>query len=200
MLNITHRICLSKNSKKIIKKYWRNRRGVLDAHSWNSINNRVKNDISKKSLKNQGFKCVFCQRYLYGQSPELEHFANKALYARFSFNPINIFYSCHFCNSTDRKGILNTILIYNNRYDQCMFSILHPYLDDIDAQLIYQDEDKVLFDWLSCSQRARDTIVSLILDDPIMSNIRSRDLLYQRLNPLTSISENELIQLSIAYK
>ena len=200
MLNLTKRISLSHDSKRKIKAFWKKKKGVLNADSWNSINNQVKNEISKKSLVNQRFKCVYCQRYLYGQSPELEHFANKGNYPRFSFNPTNIFYSCHFCNSTERKGELDTILIYSARYDQCMFSILHPLRDDIDKELIYQDADKIFFNWQLCSQTASDTIVSLMFDDLMMTTIRSRDLRNQRLNPLTSEQEKELIQLSIAYK
>lgn len=200
MLNLISRISLSKGAKDYIRKYWQQRKGILDGNSWGAVNAKVKNEISKKSLFNQRYKCVYCQRYLYGQSPELDHFANKADYPRFSFNPINLFYSCHFCNSPDRKGELNTILLYNNRYDQCMFSILHPYLDDIDNELIYQDDDKIMFDWVACSQTARNTIVALMLDDVMMTTIRSRDLRNQRLAPLTMKDENELIQLSIAYR
>lgn len=200
MLNLNTRISLSKKSKWRIRKYWKGHNGNLDALSWKAIHHEVKNEISRKSLINQGYKCVYCQRYLYGQSPELEHFANKASYPRFSFNPVNIFYSCHFCNSPERKGEVDTILHYNNRYDQCMFAILHPYRDNIDVELVYQDNDKIMFDWEACSQTARDTIVTLMFDDVIMTTIRSRDLVYQRLNPLTSDDENELIQLSIAYR
>lgn len=199
MLNIQSRISLSKDSKRKVRKFWKNSNGNLDASSWRRIIASVKSDLSEKLLSNQGYKCVYCGRYLYGQAHEMDHFADKATYPRFSFNPVNIFYSCRFCNSPERKGQLDTVLIENTRYDQCLFDIMHPYYHDIDSNIFYTDDEKIYFDWAQCTAYGRETIVKLMLDDVFMTTIRSREITFQRLNPLTDEQELELIQLSIAY-
>ncbi|MFT5217415.1 MAG: hypothetical protein ACI83H_002552 [Glaciecola sp.] len=200
MLNITNRISLSKESKIIVRKFWKKSNGVLDSKSWSKIGNSVKQEFSYKLLVNQKLKCAYCQRRLVGLGHEMDHFAHKANYPRFSFNPVNLFYSCKFCNSAGRKGQKNTVANPSNRYNQIEFSILHPYFDNVDAELIYSDDDRVDFAWGLCSDIAKDTIEFFNFDDSIMTYFRAKVVSKERLEPFTTIEEEEFIQMMIAYR
>ncbi|MFC4739992.1 hypothetical protein ACFO3U_08295 [Flavobacterium ponti] len=170
-------------------------------NSWKAIKKRVKNEISKKLLAKNGPYCVYCERVLIGTGNQIDHFAHKALHSQFTFNPVNLFYSCSFCNSSARKGQKNTI---NNpvqfRYDLCQFKIVHPYFDNPDTEILYQDADKVFFDLPSCSNLGRDTIAFFKWDDIHMTMFRARTLKIERLNPLSPIEEQQLILSIISYK
>ncbi len=200
MLNIQNRISFSKNSKKIIKKFTREINGALDAHSWSKIKKELKSEISRKLLANQNYKCVYCKRYLLGLGHEIDHFANKAHHPKFCFNPTNLFYSCHFCNSSSRKGSKNTVSIVSAFYRNCVFNIVHPYFNDVDNEIIYKDADKIYFDWASCTNLGRQTIVFFGYDDLEMTLIRSKTIVFERQNPLTTQEERKLIDLAISYK
>ena len=200
MINITTRISISKKEKFKINKFWKKKSGELDANSWKKISKSVKNEISEKLLKNQGYKCAYCERYLYALTPEIDHFAHKAKYSKFSFNPTNLFYSCGFCNSTSIKGQKNSVAILNNRYDLTTFKIVHPLRDNPDDHIIFSDLDRVDLNVSLCTYKSKRTIVFFEYHKPMMTLIRSRDLIKDRLNPLTSAQEIQLIQESIAYK
>lgn len=200
MLNITSRITLTKKTKKSIKQYLKQNHGVLDATTWSKINRRIKNEISKRLFANQGYKCVYCSRYLTGLGPEIDHFANKATYPQFTFTLVNLFYSCNFCNSPEIKGSKPTIDNINPHYNLCTFKIIHPYYDNFENEVQYQDADKIYFDLNNCTQKAKDTISFFHFDELFMTSIKSRNLLYERLNPLTSDQEKELIMKSISYR
>lgn len=200
MLNITNRISLSKKGKKKISKFWKKNEGNLDAESWNKISKSVKNELSEKLLKNQGFKCAYCERYLYAQTPEMDHFAHKAKFPRFSFNPTNLFYSCGYCNSASIKGQKNTVAVFNNRYDLTTFNIVHPIRNIPDDHIKYSDVDRIDLDVAQCTFKGKRTIIFFKYHKSTMTLIRSRDLIKDRLNPLTNDQEIELIQEAIAYR
>ncbi len=80
------------------------------------------------------------------------------------------------------------------------FSIVHPYLDDPTIEIIYTDPDRIFFDRTNCTQLGKDTIDFFRWDDLLYSTIRSRTLIGERLNPLTTQEERALIQLAISYK
>lgn len=200
MFKINTRISLSNSSKSKIKKHYRQNQGTFKNDSWKKIDKTVKNEISKKLFANQGFKCVYCERYLIGLDPEIDHFVHKAIYPQFTFTTVNLFYSCGFCNSSSRKGQKPTILNLHRYYHQCTFQIIHPFYDDPGQEIKFQDADRILLDWHNCSIKGRATIEFFGYDDDIMVMIRSRQLIYERLNPLLSSEEKKLIQQSIAYK
>ncbi len=199
MLNINTRISLSKAAKRIIKAFCK-KNSPLTVDAWKSIRVSVKNEISKKLLLNQRLKCAYCERHLYALGNEIDHFAHKAVYPQFSFNTVNLFYACKFCNSASIKGQKPTVSTLSNHYQQCTFTILHPYFHDIDTEIIFSDLDKIYFDFLLCSQIAKDTIYFFKYDELLMTTVRSKTLVMQRLQPLTTTEENALIQECIAYK
>jgi uncharacterized protein (TIGR02646 family) len=200
MLNITTRISLSKSSKRAIRKLRAQQHGNFTTDSWGMINNGVKNNISKRLFFNQGLKCVYCERYLVGSGHEIDHFAHKGNYPEFTFISVNLFYSCRFCNSPGRKGQKNTIRTLRQQYNHCTFIIVHPFFDNPNIEIVFTDPDRIYFDRNHCSQPGRDTIDFFGWDDLIYSIIRSRILINERLHPLTSEEEIQLIQQSIAYR
>lgn len=200
MLNITTRISISRTSRAFIKRLKFKQNGKFTPKSWGMIRNSVKNEISQKLFANQGLKCVYCERYLIGLGHEIDHFAHKADYPEFTFIPLNLFYSCKLCNSAERKGQKNTISAPLAQYGQCTFSIVHPFFNDPSIEIIYTDPDKIYFDRSKCSQVGSDTIDFFEWDDLLYSTIRSRTLVNERLNPLTTEEEKQLIQLAISYK
>lgn len=200
MLNITSRISISRGSSRFIRALKRLHKGSFTQKSWGSIRNSVKNEISSKLFANQGFKCVYCERYLIGLAPEIDHFAHKGDYPQFSFTAVNLFYSCKECNSAGRKGRNSTINVLNARYDNCTFLIVHPYYHDPTIEIIYTDTDRIYFDRDKSTKIGNDTIDFFNWEDLKYTTIRSWGLVNERMNPLTSKKERELIQLSISYK
>lgn len=201
MLNITNRFSLSKKTKKAIKKFKKKNGGTFDGESWKKIGKRVKNEISKKLLYLHGPKCVYCERLLLATGNQIDHFAHKAQYSQFTFEPINLFYSCTFCNSSDRKGQKNTVNNpLNIRYNLCDFNIVHPYLNIPDNEIFYQDVDKVFYDKPSCTGLGLATIDFFKWDDELMTIFRATELRNQRLNPISTIQEKIIISQIISYK
>jgi hypothetical protein len=200
MLNITTRISFSTAVKNSIKALKMRQHGSFTQASWSMIENPVKNEISGRLLANQGLKCVYCERYLIGMGHEMDHFAHKGQYPQFTFTSVNLFYSCKHCNSSARKGQKNTISNLLPYYHQCTFAIVHPYFHNPNVEIVFSDPERVYFDRPNCSQIGRDTIDFFGWDDLLYTIIRSRNLAYDRLNPLTTHQEIELIQEAIAYK
>lgn len=200
MLNITTRISHYRRSKFFIRALKVRQKGNFTQASWTLIRNSVKNEISGKLFANQGLKCVYCERYLIGLGHEIDHFAHKADYPEFTFTTVNFFYSCKFCNSSDRKGQKNTIRTLTPYYHTCEFSIVHPYYHVPDNEIKFTDADRIYFDRVNSSVLGNNTIEFFRWYDLLYSTIRSRILINERLNPLTSLEEKQLIQLSISYR
>lgn len=201
MLNINTRISLSKRAKKQIVKLKKKNAGSFNENSWTSISASVKNEISKRLLLSHSPRCIYCERYFISTGNQIDHFAHKAAYPQFSFSPLNLFNSCTYCNSSSRKGQKSTVVDPpDDRYDQCDFSIVHPFFNDPDAEIVFKDADKVDYDWNNCSQKGQDTILFFGWDDTVTTMFRARVLIEERLNPLTSLEEIMLIQEIISYK
>lgn len=200
MLNITNRISLSNAAGKLVRKLYRKQGNRFLADSWTRIPDTVKNEISKKLLTTHGIKCVYCERYLWALTPEIDHFAHKALYPQFTFTLTNLFYSCGHCNSSGRKGSKPTIITPDAQYQKCVFKILHPYRDQVDLEIKYRDADRIFFDLPNCSALGLETISFFGFDDPIMTQVRSKTLIFERDIVLTTQEERELLHQIIAYK
>ena len=199
MINLHNRISLSNASKKKIKAFLRKNHGNLNGNSWDLINKSIKNELSGKLLYNQKFKCVYCERYLTGLYPQIDHFAPKSRYPSFCFNPSNLFYVCGFCNSSI-KGKKNTVAIINDRYDKTTFRIVNPYRNNPNEEIKFSDEDRIDLDVPNCTYLGKKTIVFFEYHKTLMTNIRAKQLVYERLNPLLSEDERKLIHESIAYR
>ena len=66
----------------------------------NSKVRRFKSALKKSLVVTQGNRCVYCERLLTMNCPEIEHIALKAVFPEWQFEPSNLAYACHWCNST----------------------------------------------------------------------------------------------------
>lgn len=200
MLDLPNRISLSKKSKRTLKQFLKSN-PILNSSSWGNLPRNVKNDISKKLLFNQRMRCVYCERQLLGLKHEIDHFANKGHYPQFSFNVLNLFYSCGYCNSTDQKGQKHTVSVLNAQYNLCTFLIVHPIFNRASVEISYSDPDRVFFDMARSTPLGNATIAFFSWHTNVVySSIRSRVLIFERLNPLTKAEEMALIRAAVAYK
>lgn len=199
MLNIETRISLSHKSKYKIAKYKIANEKDL-SNSWSRIDKSIKNEISKKLMWNQQYKCAYCGQYLVGLSPEIDHFVTKTAFSNFTFTTVNLFYACRNCNSPNRKGQKLTIIGNPTNYNECVFNIVHPYFNNPNNEIIYKDNDCIDFDWDLCSAIGKNTITFFKFDDYEMTYIRSKVLLNERANPIDDYVLKKLILEAISYK
>jgi len=100
-------------------------------------------EVAKKQLQlYQKGKCAYCGLLLATRTPELEHIAPKGgairpKHTEYMFLPINLVMACRDCNSPKRKGMKDTIITKEKYYFQCEFSIVHPYLDNVDEYFYF---------------------------------------------------------------
>jgi uncharacterized protein (TIGR02646 family) len=109
---------------------------ALAANNWHS--GRVcilalKSNLNSYMDTHQDEKCCYCGG-LYDRTGrgEIDHIAPKSnnRYPQFSFTANNLAKACQLCNSSTMKHTYDTIAVPNPDYNQCVFRIVHPYLDD----------------------------------------------------------------------
>lgn len=119
--------------------------GKLPDKKWGSQTKRdtLKKEIKKSLDELQGEVCCFCGLFLYETSgAAIEHIAPKGQYPEFTFTETNMALSCTLCNGFEKKGVLNTIDVYNSDYNLCTFNIVHPYKDDPNDHYSFESYDK----------------------------------------------------------
>ena len=85
---------------------------------------------------NQKGKCAYCGLPLDTRNPEMDHIAPKGgskrpKHTECIFEPLNLVYACHNCNSPECKGQNDVVLSkHTSGYRYWSFKIVHPYLDD----------------------------------------------------------------------
>ena len=131
MLNLDSHVKYSKKHQYYIKEL-----GIPEYKHWDSgkkINKEIKKSIKDQLLVWQENKCAYCGLLLGGTSrEEIEHIAPRHIYPQFEYITKNLVISCQYCNSSSKKGRKNTVEIQNTYYNKCIFSIVHPYYDDVD--------------------------------------------------------------------
>lgn len=109
--------------------------------------NNIKHKISEHTLQIQNCRCAYCERILEKGGVQIEHIAPKSLHGEFCYEPYNLVSSCGICNATVNKGTQDTIRPPKNAiYQNNQFKIVHPYFDDPDMHIKYQDQAKTIFD------------------------------------------------------
>lgn len=99
-----------------------------------------KADFREWALNNQKERCVFCcfpvGDVTYRRSSEIDHIAPKGRkgYPKWAFEVLNLVIACGSCNSR-LKGATDTVSSVAAGYVLCQFSIVHPYLDDVEAHV-----------------------------------------------------------------
>lgn len=104
--------------------------GVLTKDHWKRNETTLRKAIRTKLMKLQNNKCVYCGCATVDPE-DVEHIAHKSDYPQFLFTPLNLAYSCKCCNQI-YKGDTNVVKTLNSDYSKCEFTIVHPYLDDVD--------------------------------------------------------------------
>lgn len=156
---------------------------------------QIKQKISQHSLRVQGCCCVYCERLLIGLNPQIDHIANKADYKEFSFEPLNLASACSFCNGPTNKHNKDTISIKNDVYSECIFKIVHPYLDRIEEHFAYLDNSKLVYDYSNCSNKGKITI-DFFGWDSIQFVYISSQIIEQRKKPLPFEMEKLILEIS----
>lgn len=88
----------------------------------------LRDDITKKLLKEQQGRCAYCGCTLFGK-PHRDHIAPKKFYYQWTYLPQNIVLTCAPCN-VDRKGTYNPVAILGANYATTTFKFVHPYFDN----------------------------------------------------------------------
>lgn len=203
MLNLTEKIRFSRKDKKHLRKLRKKYGGTFTYGSWGDGTNetkRIKRKISYQLLRYQKLKCVYCELWLFSRNREIDHFAPRKHNPEYSFEALNLFYSCGQCNSSFIKGEKPTVIQSNGRYHQCTFNILHPIFDDVDYHIKYQDADRINLDFPKCSNLGLRTIDFFKMDSILATIKRTKELRLEIDNPLTTKEEKELIGEILAYK
>lgn len=96
----------------------------------------IKDRIKERLLDIQGPFCIYCgiHKEIIG-TLDREHIALKGSYPEFSFTKQNLVLACGYCNRSEKKHITNVISVYDENYQNCEFSIVHPYFDNIEEHI-----------------------------------------------------------------
>lgn len=170
MLNLTKDISLNKKQRDIIKGF-----GTLKKEHWQRNQTRLREKITSDLKELQNNRCVYCGCEIL-DTPDVEHIAHKAKYPQFLFTPKNLALSCKTCNQM-YKGETDIIEILNQDYLKCKFSMVHPYIDDVNH---YFDTSKIIILKKAGLTPAEDekadhTIKILHWDEEAVRNRRARE-------------------------
>jgi uncharacterized protein (TIGR02646 family) len=107
---------------------------TLAANNWDSQRNCIadlKEVLNIHFDTHQNECCCYCG-LLYDRTGrgEIEHIAPKGIYPQFSFHRHNLIKSCQLCNSSSMKHTYDSVSVVDVVYENCIFKIVHPYLDD----------------------------------------------------------------------
>ena len=182
MLNLNNCISYSPKHQTYITKL-----GVLKYESWDSgkqVNKEIKKEIRKQLLTFQKDKCVYCRLKLGETSrDEIEHIAPRHKYPQFEYTAKNLAMSCQHCNSSSKKGSKDTVITCNTDYNNCTFTIIHPYLDNVDHFLESEGAIIRIRSGLAKDEKvkAENTLDMFKLCEIVQVEARVKDLVYEEL-------------------
>lgn len=127
-------------------------------NKWDKASSAIKNKISDHTLRIQRGYCAYCEFPLFKGEIEIEHIANKGANGEFTFESLNLVTSCKSCNSPINKGQKPTIKVLKEKYKECEFFIVHPFLDNPEEHIVYKDEECIMYDLNMCSPKGIYTI------------------------------------------
>ncbi len=121
-----------------------------------------------------------------------EHIAPKSVDPEYMFLPINLALSCKTCNTI--KNGLPVIEQKEDEYCDCVFSIVHPYLNNINEHITFDDE--VLIE--SQTPEGENTIKVFGLNNIFYTKMRAEKIMV-RVNT-TSERRMHLLRLILSYR
>lgn len=147
---------------------------------WNQgkpLTKTFKSEVTRLLKIEQDKKCAYCCGRLHEKNPARDHIAPWSLYGKWMYLPENLVLACFSCN-TDMKKTYDPILNEDEDYSKCEFSIIHPYLDDPQKHITFQnDKTSVLIQTVNGSSKGSSTITLFNLASPERSKQRAGDLL-----------------------
>lgn len=115
----------------------------ISTNSWKSKSGPVlefKKEFVEWALANQGGRCAYCYFPLGAvaqrRSQHIDHFAPKSArtHPEWTFEPYNLVLACSACN-VELKKEFDPVQFKHCLYEISNFSIVHPYLDDVEAHV-----------------------------------------------------------------
>lgn len=167
MLNLTTPVSYSQDEINHIKNVFQEKDAkgnpLTGRQMWDkgdAATKGIKRHINQHCLEQQRCKCAYCETLLQKGENFIEHFAPKGLYRDYTFLPLNLTVSCGRCNSTSIKGERDTIKNKpaQKQYRNNDFTIVHPYLDNTDEHIVFDDDTRTTFDKDKCSEKGLATI------------------------------------------
>ena len=166
------------------------------AQNWDSKRNCIK-DL-KENLNNhfdshQSEKCCYCG-LLYDRTGrgEIEHIAPKggAFYPQFTFEAQNLAKACQLCNSSSMKHVYNSIQVLNANYQNCDFTIVHPYLDNHDLHYSWNYGIRnIVISVANNSDKGRESIRLFELDSVKRTRARAAQRNQERIESVYKITD-----------
>ena len=142
--NLSKPVQFSEKQKTYIKSL-----GELKGDEWeknDKIMLSIKEDILKHMEQEQGYYCIYCGWHkdkVARSGFEREHIACKngrgIKYPQFMFEPYNLVLACHDCNKL--KLDKNTISTLSSDYTKCVFTIIHPFFDKFEDNIIFMNKN-----------------------------------------------------------
>ena len=186
MLNLNTPIVLTEEEKKLVTRIMAVKEGEKaksGTELWGISTNEVKalkGRISKWTLTEQKCRCSYCERLLEQGTSFIEHFVPKSIHREFVFEPENLVSACGRCNCTGIKGSKETLeLPLKPVYRDNTFTIIHPYIDDVDKDIVFTDDTRTVFDKEHCSKKGLHTIDFFQWDDKDAILTRAKEAPYR---------------------
>jgi len=184
--NLTNTIEFNEDEEKFIdsipKDYndaWDGKLDDLDIPNAKKTRDELKLEIKNKLEGIQEPFCIYCGvHFEIVGVPEREHIAPKSKHPEFVFKPKNLALACHFCNGSSKKHNKETIEEKNEKYDSCVFNIIHPYMDKYEDHLEFNDNaTDVIISPKNGSPKGKATIDMFGLIEPMQSALRAGAIL-----------------------
>ena len=182
MLNLENRVKYAKKYKRYIKMLGEVK--YADWDSSNNVNKEIKESIKQQLLRRQNGLCVYCELKLMETSrPEVEHIAPRNKYPKFQYISKNLAVACQFCNGSSKKGNKDVIASPDSYYNKCVFTIVHPYYDNVSHFFDNSGHIIKINAGLSSveEEKARNTISIFGLDDPNYIEARQKAKLWDEM-------------------
>lgn len=168
---------------------------ALAGNNWDSNRNcinQLKSDLNTHFDNHQREKCCYCG-LLYDRTGrgEIEHIAPKGatLYPQFCYTANNLAKACQLCNSSSMKHTYNSVQTFSPNYNQCLFRIVHPYLDDHSLHYRWNFGIRsVIISVANNSAQARESIRIFELDSVKRTRARASQKNQERLDAVFNIS------------
>jgi uncharacterized protein (TIGR02646 family) len=126
----------------------------------------------------QSRRCAYCGMRLFEESPARDHIAPKESHPEFTFISANLVLACFHCN-TESKWTTDTVVAKAATYENCTFSIIHPYFDEPGDHIQFVGGDnELLVQVVNGSQKGLATVNLFALTSPELTKQRAKDAIY----------------------